>query len=132
MLLQARVQRRATAVLQFGDGSKIVYYANTQQFEATCCCDGHGLCRKTRTSRPGRRSAQGRPLGFLVAWLVKARTFHGADARARHFGYTPALRERQLARAECLGNLLAGGGAELLVCEGEKRDMEESGPEDAP
>ena len=88
-------------------------------------------------ARPGHPVLEGgllkvAPLGFLVAWSVKARTFHGADARARHFGYTPALRERQLARAECLGNLLAGGGAELLVCEGEKRDMEESGPEDAP
>ena len=33
-------------------------------------CPKHGSdCRKTRTVKPGRQEHQGRPLGFLLAWL---------------------------------------------------------------
>ena len=51
-------------------GGTLVYYEHTK--DVTAYCDRHPECRKTRTTRPGNKRGQGRPLGFLLAWLGKA------------------------------------------------------------
>jgi hypothetical protein len=42
----------------------------------------HGLCRLNRTVRFGKNPNQGRPIGFLIAWLRRARVH---EDRASHF-----------------------------------------------
>lgn len=56
------------------DGHRVSFYGTRQEYYALCCHEGHGqLCRKARTSRASpdlpRTLAQGRPLGYLAAWL---------------------------------------------------------------
>jgi len=54
----------------------IVYDESLDQFLATCVCKDHGkTCRKARSAHERRpkwqsKPAQGRPLGFLTAWLL--------------------------------------------------------------
>ncbi len=86
----------------------------------------HGLCRLDRTTRPSlTRPAQGRPLGFLVAWLRRA-PFH--ETREAHFddrlGGVIDLAERQAARAWAEAT---PGMAEPLSKERDRRPGE--GPE---
>ena len=59
--------------IAFGQGV-IAYYPDDCTFVATCMCGLHveagaGECQHVRTARSGRAKAQGRPLGFLAAWL---------------------------------------------------------------
>ena len=47
-------------------------------------CGVHGRnCRKTKTSNPGTKSGQGRPIGFLAAWLLRA-SEEGCGVRDAH------------------------------------------------
>lgn len=46
------------------------YDTSLRILSAHCSCTPHGICRMNRTCCPGRRSAQGQPLGYLLAWLV--------------------------------------------------------------
>lgn len=60
----------------------------------------HGLCRVNRTVKAhATKPWQGRPLGFLVAWLRKAR-LDTCDDRASHKDHLSllSLQERQVAR----------------------------------
>eukprot|EP00971_Amphidinium_carterae_P352412 6492583-Amphidinium_carterae.2 len=50
-------------------GGIITYYSKSQRFTATCNNVHHGSCVLTRSSAPGRRQSQGRPLGLLTGWL---------------------------------------------------------------
>ncbi|CAK0835537.1 unnamed protein product [Prorocentrum cordatum] len=58
----------------------------------------HGRCQITRTARPGRRAAQGRPLGLIAAWLAQRRcpAFPAKALRLR--ACQPAFAERAAAR----------------------------------
>ena len=51
-------------------GGKITYYPKKDIMVATCSHPGHGSCVLTRSCLAGRRRAQGRPAGFLAAWLA--------------------------------------------------------------
>ena len=59
----------------------------------------------TRGPRPG----QGRPLGFLCAWLLADLEFAG-ESEDDHKAFKPSFEQRQLARAE----LAAMEGSEWL------------------
>ena len=64
--------RTGQEILRFTVPSgSIVWYAHSQDMTAFCSTPGHLECRKTRTARAGIRPGQGRPLGFLMAWLEK-------------------------------------------------------------
>ena len=63
-------------------GGQIRYYAQGV-FTATCTDTRHGRCVLTRSARPGRRTAQGRPLGLLLAWLAAGTSL---DSKAEHWG----------------------------------------------
>ena len=63
---------------------------------ATCRAPGHGSCIKTKTAKPGPKIGQGRPLGYLAAWLKAGPSFVGS--KADHMKYIPSFDERRAAR----------------------------------
>eukprot|EP00971_Amphidinium_carterae_P349278 6490938-Amphidinium_carterae.1 len=63
-------------------------------------CSRHKNCRKVRTTKPGnRRPGQGRPLGYLVAWLTAPDLQIGLTA-GEHEHFLPSLSDRKEARAK--------------------------------
>ena len=70
--------------------------------DITAYCSYHYGCKKSRTVRGGRRLAQGRPLGYVWAWLQQAPTFTGPKAQKDHFSdkVSQQLEVRQAARRE--------------------------------
>ena len=104
----------------------ITELGDRKELYAVCPCkDKHGLCRATRTVHPGKRKRQGRPLGFLAAWL-KGGTLDGMDIKEIHRWYSPALALRKAARDE-LKDL--PGFAAFAEFEREQRPGEASEPE---
>ena len=117
-----RVPATATTLVP---GGKLTWY---RQGYFTAMCDLHHRCVMTRTSSAGRRPGQGRPLGFLTAWLAAAATHHSKE---EHFlkDHYPTLAERQAARASLRDR---DGGADLLEQERPLRAGEEKEPEVFP
>ena len=60
-------------VLEFKADGQLVgtlhFNSRTRIMTAHCNFDGHGLCRKQRVCTAGPKPGQGRPIGFLCAWL---------------------------------------------------------------
>lgn len=48
---------------------RIYTFETRREIYAECPIKSHGLCVKSRTVNAGVRPGQGRPLGFLTAWL---------------------------------------------------------------
>ena len=75
---------------------KVTWY---RQGLFTCLCQNpnHQKCILSRSSRPGRKPAQGRPLGLMAAWLEKGMTL---PDKASHWGPLgwPTFEERSTAR----------------------------------
>ena len=67
---------RGSAVEVFSvPGGEIRYYDGIRRFAAWCGNPNHtNRCRREKVSYSGRGGGQGRPLGFLMAWLAR-----GAD-----------------------------------------------------
>ena len=62
--------RVAHRVFQVADLGSLRFDTHLRIMSAHCKCDRHGTCRMNRTVRPGRRPEQGRPLGYLLAWML--------------------------------------------------------------
>lgn len=78
---------------------RITEIGDRRELYATCPCSAkHGVCIKTRTANAGRRKGQGRPLGYLGAWLQAAARGDMAT-KADHMKFMPSLAERRMARA---------------------------------
>ena len=116
-------------------GGKITFYpgnstSDSPFFEAGCSCALHGLrCRKTRVATPAAESSkkyksQGRPLGYLTAWVLAHAEYTCKDAHAR---YEPSLAEREHAR-HVLRDLRTLASHYLLSCERLARDDEPDDP----
>lgn len=101
---------------------RIVYYEYSGNIVAECKQDGHRKCFKTRTTFPGRRAAQGRPLGHLCAWLLHS----GCSDQASHLQHKPDVATRQAARAYLKE---VEGGGKLFLHERPKLAGEMSEPE---
>lgn len=119
--------RGQVADVQFAvPGGEIRYYARTRRFAAHCENAAHGNCRreKVSTGRPGR--GQGRPLGYLMAWLAEA---FEHDTHAEHMDNCViiSLERRQRGREA----LRAIGGSEELFA-GERQSDNEGEPEHHP
>ena len=57
-----------------GGTLKVCFHEATEDLRLIATCDCHDRCRKTRSLLPhasGRHIAQGRPVGYLLAWLAK-------------------------------------------------------------
>lgn len=99
---------------------------SNMEFYAKCPCEGHGRCIATRTVKSGRRPWQGRPLGFLSAWVSAASSC--AD-KAAHMAFVPTYEERRAARRDLHKQEQAGILARFEVLERERRPGEDSEPE---
>lgn len=137
---EPRVGRRrqgALAVLCVPGGKIILYAGGARDFmTAECGNRRHGRCIKTKTCEapPARlartREGQGRPVGWLVAWLKKGLL---DTPREKHWDpmEEPTLVERRAARDEVL-RLQAGGSADAaLLLAGECDHPEGDGFESA-
>lgn len=106
----------------------ISYYEKGDRFQATCTQPGHVRCRLTRTSRASdRRSAQGRPVGLMCAWLAAA--CNPQDHRNAFLvnSFDSAARRSARHDARVLPAMPA-----LEACERAKRQDEASEPEEVP
>lgn len=62
-------------------GGSIRYYPNSGRFSAFCECEAHSgakVCR--REKRIARTVGDGRPLGFLMAWLAHGHEFEDKES----------------------------------------------------
>ena len=64
----ALLRQRAELKLEV-PGGLLTFYETKKYFTASCRNPAHGRCILTRSSEPGTRASQGRPLGLLTAWL---------------------------------------------------------------
>ena len=102
---------------------------------AKAYCDCHRKCTKSRTllkPKSGKHGAQGRPYGFLAAWLKKGLTPEVAAATAWHHKWRTKITrpERVQGRADVRA---AVGGPELFEYERSPWSSEaESEPRLAP
>ena len=69
-------------------GGEIRYYHKNGRFVAHCENPAHGNCRREKLGYAGVRKAQGRPLGYLMAWLAEAEDY---DTHAQHLACTNNL-----------------------------------------
>jgi len=87
-----------------GDGGLLAYFPASQNFVAMCLQDDHGndneraSCRRVRTAVPGRARGQGRPIGFLLAWLADS-SHASRDSHVAHRGRYPLAQRRELRQA---------------------------------
>lgn len=100
-------------------GGSIRYY---RKGDFVALCRFHPKCILARTSREGRRLAQGRPLGLLAAWLGLV-----ADTKEQHMSKNQW--PNQASRLEHRAMLAAmPGGPELLAYERRRRRGEDEKP----
>ena len=84
----------------------------------------HGVCRLNRTCRAGRNPSQGRPVGFLLAWLFRAHEFRTREAHfairngevSCHLGLRAPARAWAVAQSPYFDDLFA---LERLLAPGE-------------
>ena len=111
-------------------GGVLVYDIRQSILSAHCTLPEHAdranPCRVRRTCMPGRNDGQGRPCGFLMAWLADAgrhadRASHGQAARRLNDADRAALshERRSAGRAE-----LVAGASPALDFERPPRDGE--------
>lgn len=119
---------RSSASAEYVDGGhRLAFYDRNRDFYATCGVHG-ARCRKTKTSNASLRNpAQGRPCGFLRAWLLRAGDFSTADEHK--WMCHPSFEERQSARQSLLNDPAA---AALLSHERQQRSGEGPEPEGCP
>lgn len=126
-----RVQRHGLAL--FGNGhllqeGAIRYNSGNHELYAMCTVEAHGRCILTRTCRSGRRVWQGRPLGFLAAWIAAGPRFPNKSTHLRH---VPAFSERRSARRGLADDRQDSATlAAYLRYERDRHEGEESEPEE--
>ena len=111
------------------------FYRDRSDFQATCFCEHHrGHCAKTRTTNARlSRPQQGRPLGFLLAWLFEAPEHENTRSRmdwdpcngsgTNHDQRTVCRELTRLSHAEFEA---------FELCERPLREGEGQGPENCP
>lgn len=80
-------------------GGEIIFYPQSNRFAAHCEHEQHGVCRRMKTASAGiPGSAQGRPLGYLMAWLAdNAYDTHDDHLACTHFiGLPERIQGREL------------------------------------
>ena len=110
-------------------GGKVAYYHKGKFFQASCSNPAHvPKCVLSRSAEGGRKPSQGRPLGFLVAWLCQ-----GVELPDKATHWNREAWPDHDARLACRQGLpLVEGGVDLLLCERERREGEGEEPEAIP
>ena len=68
--VRGRIKTVQEETIQIWGYGELRYNSNTNTVRAFCSCAAHAQpCSKQRTLLGGKRQGQGRPLGYLVAWL---------------------------------------------------------------
>ena len=110
-------------------GGKLSYYSKGSFFQAICSNPAHKpRCVLSRSAEEGRKPSQGRPVGLLLGWLAKGEHLPNKEAHWMRDNW-PSQAERLEYR---LGLPVLEGGADLLLCEREKRPDEPEEPEELP
>lgn len=130
--VDAGVRGAAECTLVLPGWGRISYYASKEAFEARCCQADHGRsCAKTRTARPSAsKRQQGRPLGYLAAWLMTPCSTKDQHARVDTVDEGLTYEQRAVVRA-----LLREEHEEFAELEGferDQRDDEIEEPEQCP
>ena len=126
--------RRPPDASVFVDVGEIKYYSRARRFSAFCNQMSHGdRCRRERTANASRSGigGQGRPLGYLVAWLSRG---HQHETQQEHMNCEDcevaiSLEDRSAAR-ERLQQTLGFEG--LFAGERPRRDGEDDEPLEHP
>lgn len=112
---------------------KIHFNTKSMALTAHCDCINHGshVCRKQRTSQGAARVTlknigQGRPLGFLTAWLMEQDEYEDQSSHVRAPAHVFTYQKRCKARAHLK---TIPGAAQFFAFEREKAGGEESEPE---
>ncbi|CAE7487841.1 unnamed protein product [Symbiodinium sp. KB8] len=108
----------------------IAWNPRSESFLARCNFENHEGCRRVRTCKPSTRSGQagqGRPLGFLSAWLRDGAHFTDSHSHIHESRRPNRLRHRSDARA--FFKTLPGAAA-FLARERPRRPGEDSEPEE--
>ena len=109
-------------------GGTISYYANKHIFQATCSNAGHHRCVMTRAAAGGTKASQGRPLGFLCAWLHQGQALASKEEhwnRGQWPDRAARTHHRSLLKDKATGPM-------MLSLERPKGTGELSEPEDLP
>ena len=118
------LRQRAELAVDVPNG-RITYY-NKGFFTATCAVHSTGTtkCVMSRSAEPGRKAAQGRPLGLMMGWLFSAHEF---PDKSSHWNkeHWPTFEVRS-AQRDVLAEL--PGGRELL----DKERPQEPGEAEEP
>jgi len=110
------------------DAGTLVFYPSCLDFYAICTAHGCRLTRRCTAS--ASKPAQGRPLGYLTAWLLRGLL---CDSRDEHMDAEQRRGIPHTERADARQWLaLQPGGANLLRLERQPRDGEGPGPELEP
>jgi len=123
----------AFAVVEVPGGRVKVYRdEQAQAFKATACCEAHGEdCQKSRTFKKSERGrlAQGRPMGFLVAWLKRGLEAGVLDADQHKWHTSVTRADRKAGRVVCHA---CECGEDVLAYERSPRSSESSEPAGQP
>lgn len=109
-------------------GGEIRFYPATRRFVAHCEEGRHGQCRREKLAHGGAYAPQGRPLGYLIAWLLD----NDYTSHAEHLACTAviSLEDRQAGR-EALKAAI-GADSPLFAHERCRREGEPEEPEQCP
>lgn len=125
-----RGSRRDAEVYFMVPGGDIRYYSKLNRFSAVCeHADHTGRCRREKVAHGSNASAgQGRPLGYLMAWLAAGEK-HASRREHMAFETTISFEERAAGRA-ALRQI--SGAEQLFAAERPRRPNEGEEPESHP
>lgn len=108
-------------------GGYLRYYPSSRRFAAHCEVPEHGTCRRMKTANEGPAPAQGRPLGYLMAWLEDCN--YPSQQSHLHSTHSLSLEARQRGR-----EVLKGFASARMLFEVERpqRPGEPEEPLDCP
>lgn len=110
-------------------GGEIRFYSRTGRFVGHCENVAHGRqCRREKLSSSGRNRPQGRPLGYLMAWLAQGDA-HASQRDHMQGGAKISLAERQAGREALRG---INGSQFLFDAERPRRQGEGEEPDECP
>lgn len=124
-----RVANDSMISVTVDDYGEIWWMPDLREFHAICRCNSHDPhkgkpCMRVRTVDPGPKRGQGRPLGFLTAWLQAQHEYH---TRWEHVHLcNPVLSSRKDGRR----TLASFEGAEVLFSKERARDLANEEPEE--
>jgi hypothetical protein len=130
----AEAEAANDVTIALGAYGHITFYKSKGEFYAYCAFDEHHeqSCRKVRVGMKAKAKnnpATGRPLGFLVSWLMEAHLFPTSADHRKHEVWCPSQEMRSAARDFLVA---LPGSAALFAFERLRRPGEGDEPERCP